>query len=343
MYDFDDELHPAVLKLLSSITEDLTLQPEGFAYRGIQWVSCYRVGRVKDQTIYTDEIAPLKRMIAFFGDMPISEITVSHVQQYFNKWRTTLVTSTQKRHLHLLNNIFEIGIEDGLCVKNPAKSKRLMISSTKEPMEKKAWTKEQAQLAWQFARTHPFGTDIQVLLETGISRSELMGLTWKSFDIENKTLTITDGLTVGCNFTNGLTNELKHDGVKNKYRRRIIPISDELVLRLKQKPRCIRVHKNWVTTRHIIYSPTGGAYTPDNWYKRQYKTFMNDFCNMYPEVPWLTPHELRHTRASVLVNDGINLYAVAQLLGHSDLKMLRQRYVHPDIKRLRTALSACNF
>jgi len=56
------------------------------------------------------------------------------------------------------------------------------------------------------------------------------------------------------------------------------------------------------------------------------------------DIPILNPHELRHTRASIWVNDGENIFAVADVLGHSDLKMLRKRYAHTDVESTRKLL-----
>ena len=38
-------------------------------------------------------------------------------------------------------------------------------------------------------------------------------------------------------------------------------------------------------------------------------------------------HDLRHTFASLLINKGVSLYEVQQLLGHSSVQMT-QRYAH---------------
>ena len=68
-------------------------------------------------------------------------------------------------------------------------------------------------------------------------------------------------------------------------------------------------------------------------------TDMVDYYAAYNiSVPALNPHELRHTRTSLWVNDDINLYVVASVMGWADLKMLRKRYAHPDIEKIRKAL-----
>lgn len=56
------------------------------------------------------------------------------------------------------------------------------------------------------------------------------------------------------------------------------------------------------------------------------------------DIPILHSHELRHTRATLWINNGANLFAVADVLGHADLKMLRKRYAHSDVESTRELL-----
>lgn len=46
----------------------------------------------------------------------------------------------------------------------------------------------------------------------------------------------------------------------------------------------------------------------------------------------------RHTRASIWVNSKANIYAVAKVLGHSDISMLHKCYAHSDVEQLRNLL-----
>lgn len=58
----------------------------------------------------------------------------------------------------------------------------------------------------------------------------------------------------------------------------------------------------------------------------------------YPDIPDLSPHELRHTRATLWIAQDIDPYMAARLLGHSDLKMLTKIYDHTSEGTLRNAL-----
>ena len=48
-------------------------------------------------------------------------------------------------------------------------------------------------------------------------------------------------------------------------------------------------------------------------------------------------HDLRHTFATRLVQSGVDLYSVAKLLGHKDIKTT-QRYAHHHIDSLRQSV-----
>lgn len=91
-------------------------------------------------------------------------------------------------------------------------------------------------------------------------------------------------------------------------------------------------------TKYIFHAPSGGPYDPDNWYRRVLKTFMFDLHQEYPWIQQLTTHELRHTRTTILKNDGVDLFSIARLLGHVDLNMMAKRYAHDDLDALRKAI-----
>lgn len=55
---------------------------------------------------------------------------------------------------------------------------------------------------------------------------------------------------------------------------------------------------------------------------------MKELHKAHPEVPELSPHELRHTRATLWIAQGMEPYMAARLLGHSDLKMLTKIYAY---------------
>lgn len=250
---------------------------------------------------------------------------------------------TIKKDITVLSFIMQNAVDNGLCKINPvAKSVHLPKI---ERAEKKAYTKEQYDIVYEFAKKYPNGLAIMVLMETGISRSELLGLTWEDFDRENGILHINQGLVSYKDVDEGWVTEA--NGLKNAYRHRSIPIVEpELLKRLREKPKVITLTPNRykpeitqeVETTYIFHSPEGKPYQPQNWNNRVFLPFMRELQQVHPEIPMLSAHELRHTRASLWIADGMEPYMTARLLGHTDLKMLLKIYDHTNVETLRKAL-----
>lgn len=182
-----------------------------------------------------------------------------------------------------------------------------------------------------------------LLMETGCSRSELLGLRFTDFDAEQGLLHINQGLVSVNSKETGTA--LIADGLKNGYRHRTIPILEPRLLAwLKAEPSIITLEsgekKRTVEAEYIFHSPEGKAYIPRNWYEREYKPFMRALVKAHPEIPLLTPHELRHTRATLWSAQGVPQHLVADLLGHCDTRMLERVYNHTSTDTLRQALTA---
>lgn len=243
-----------------------------------------------------------------------------------------------------LRAIFETAIDNDLCRKNPV-TKTIVLHSAVQESEKRVFTKEQYDTAHAFAETHPDGLGILVLMETGISRSELLGLRWEDFDPAAGLLYIRQGLVQQKDSQTGKVITVS-SGLKNDHRKRVIPLHPNLVARLAAKPRVVHVGGNAkkgtaplpVITEYIFHAPSGGPFTPMNWTNRVFKPFMDALHAKHPEVPPLNPHELRHTRATLWKDDGVDLFSIAKLLGHADLDMLAKRYAHNNIDTLKKAL-----
>ena len=175
-----------------------------------------------------------------------------------------------------------------------------------------------------------------VLLETGISRSELLGLKWDDIDWKESVMYINQG-TVNLKDPKDGKYKTISDGLKNSYRKRVIPISRKLLNRLLDKPCIIQVRGQKIHTEYVFHNSVGKVYNPKIWIKCEYNGFMQD---MHEEIgiKILHCHELRHTRATLLKDNGVDLFSIAKLMGHSNLDMLSKRYAHNNVETLKKAL-----
>lgn len=309
-----------------------------FAEWAIYALQTYKKPFVKGNTYTGTYLDPVNNhLIPYFGQMNMGDIKPLHIQKYINEAAKKYAPETIKKDYNVMKLIFETAVDNQICSKSPmTKSVKLPKYETRKV--KQAYTQEQYDIAYQFAQEHENGLSIMLMLATGVSRSELLGLRWADLDRENHCIHINQGL-VTYHSADEDKLVMESSGLKNKFRQRTIPITDDsLWKRLCQAPRTATVGKRTVMTEYIFHSPEGNAYQPNNWANRIFKPFMKELHKLHPEVPELSPHELRHTRATLWIAQGMDPYMAARLLGHSDLKMLTKIYDHTSPETLRKAL-----
>lgn len=288
-------------------------------------------GTIKDSSYnLTYKNSVENHLIPYFGKHKINQIKQLDIQTYFNKKSKKLSVGSLKKHKMALNKIFEYAVVNDLCTKNPVTM--IKITSDIKEAEKRTYTKEQCEKVLEYTHEHRYGLDVYLMLEYGLSRSELLGLMWEDIDFENKLMYINRGVTDVQN-ANTAKMEVVIGEPKNDFRKRVIPVKEATVEFLKSQLN---------NSKFVICNARNTVCSPRTWSRRHFDVFMRDmheyYANQGIDIPELNPHELRHTRATIWVNDGENIFAVADVLGHADLKMLRKRYAHSDAESTRKLL-----
>ncbi len=146
---------------------------------------------------------------------------------------------------------------------------------------------------------------LNLLYQTGIRRAELLQLKTADVDVYN--------------------SEIKVLGKRNK--ERIIPINLELKRNLEtfmlvKKEKGLREDYMFVSLKNKPLSPT------------QLYTTVKKYLNLVTTLHRKSPHVLRHTFATHLLNNGADINAVKELLGHANLSAT-QIYTHNTIEKLK--------
>jgi len=147
---------------------------------------------------------------------------------------------------------------------------------------------------------------ITLFYATGIRRSELISLKYNAIDFEQK--------------------QIKVIGKRNK--ERIIPLLDivlELIYLYKEK----RAELQQVNSDMLILSKKGNKLSESFVYR-----LINNYFSKVSQKVKKSPHVLRHSFATHLLNNGADLNAVKELLGHSSLAST-QVYTHSSLVELK--------
>lgn len=147
---------------------------------------------------------------------------------------------------------------------------------------------------------------LELLYSTGVRLSELINLKTNDVDFSGK--------------------QIKVLGKRNKYR--IIPVIDQLIVLFKKYEQEV-VSQFGQTSEFFILSDSGKKLYPV-FVQRKVKHYLSQVTTISKK----SPHILRHTFATHLLNRGAELNSIKELLGHASLAAT-QIYTHNTISQLK--------
>lgn len=155
---------------------------------------------------------------------------------------------------------------------------------------------------------------VPLALLTGARKRELLDAKWEDFDFDRRVWRIP---------------------MTKSGRPRHVPLTDETIgvlQTLKARLPELMAQKDLMENPWVLPNPkTGKPFQSifNSWYSARCRAGVAD----------LRVHDLRHSFASALVNQGIPIYDIQKLLGHQDIKTT-ERYAHLAPDRLRSSASA---
>jgi integrase/recombinase XerC len=152
-------------------------------------------------------------------------------------------------------------------------------------------------------------TILELFYATGMRLSELRNLTFADFDLYN--------------------NQVKVLGKRNK--ERIIPFGHTFQKIFNQYLELYMENFDAPAQNNFVFvNVKGKQLAPKNIY-----TIVRQYLDMITTIEKRSPHVIRHTFATHLLNRGADLNTIKELLGHSSLAAT-QVYTHNSIEKLKT-------
>lgn len=163
---------------------------------------------------------------------------------------------------------------------------------------------------------------ILLTLYTGLRLGEVIALKWQNVDMKNKLIYIDKTLSTISQNHKTLTIE---SSPKTQSSIREIPISNQLLFLLKQL-------KLKSTNDYVIVSHNNKQIKP----RAYQKSFENLLKKLH--IKHYGFYELRHTFATRLLENGVDIKTISELLGHSSPTITLNRYVHTNLQNKRKAM-----
>lgn len=240
----------------------------------------------------------------FFGGKTLAALTKADLIAFIGARRESHMPGTINRVLILMRYVYNLAIkwETPGVVKNPVSGTPLLEENNQR--ERFLTSEEVDRLVYcvRHSRNEMLQYIVPGLILTGARKQELLRARWEDLNFDTKIWRIP---------------------MSKSGKARHVPISDALRLLLDSIPhRC-----EWVFANPKTLKPFTSFYY--SWDTARNQAGLAD----------VRVHDLRHSFASFLVNNGRSLYEVQRILGHTQIKTT-QRYAHLDQESLLSAVNA---
>jgi integrase len=309
------------------------------------WVA--RKGELRPRTRENYEWRLRKHLLPFFCDYAISEIDVSLVERYREhkvierervaeaiavgeplrdrrgQRRVPLSNESINKTLVTLMQILDSAVERGLLESNPARGKRRRLKVVKpvrwqlEADDLKELLAVAGELDRTLYRGHRVGRRpmIAAMAKSGLRVTEMCRLRWRDVDVHHERLVIEDAKTDAGNRHVDLSLDVIEELMAWRAERQPASPEDYVFATASGRPR----DKENISRR--VLAPT---------VKR-----VNELraARALPPLPKVTPHALRRTYISLMIEAGAPLPYVMSQVGHADSRTTLEIYAQVQ-KRL---------
>lgn len=178
----------------------------------------------------------------------------------------------------------------------------------------------------------PLRVVIYLAIYCGMRKSEILGLRWQSIDFQRKTITVENKVVKEAD-EHGKEKAVAKESFKTESSYRSIMIFDDLLEELEKKKtldeemrRVLPKSYNHKWDDYVCVDVTGKLFDPD------YVTSHFHVLLKRAGLRKIRFHELRHSCASILIAQGIDIKLIQALLGHSTVATTADIYGHIDAR-----------
>lgn len=237
----------------------------------------------------------------------------------FENIKTPLSEKTILEHHRLISTIFAQAEKEMLIPYNPAAKASPPKPKKSKPdyyqpdeMDEILLALESVPIRWK-AITY-------LLIDTGCRRGEILGLKPENIDFENKIVVIDHALI--ATKSKGVYEEDTKTG-----QMRALSLSPQSIDALKE---WLAERSRWKLAQGDRWEESGYVFTQENG-RRVHPDTITDWLADFSEknnLPHIHPHAFRHTAASTMIANGVDIVTTANELGHADANTTAKIYAH---------------
>jgi integrase len=282
-----------------------------------EWLDIYCRPRVTARTFDWYATLVKTHIVPILGTTPLSKLTALKAQHLFSDMQKAGKSErTIKAVRNLLRQIMEQARKVGYVAINPILDTDPPRRTRKPDDSCKALSREMRARVLAAAQGDTIMKPIvTTLLFTGLRSGELLALTWDDVDFGTRRITVHTAVT-----KEGKNTVVSEPKTRAGCRTLVVPsqVLDALQEWKTHIGKRVPNHGNFV----FCSTRTGGL--------RTYQGFRASFIHFLERnnLPHITLHMFRHTHATILLEQGVNMVAMQKQLGHADIGTTLGIYSH---------------
>ena len=285
------------------------------------WFALYAKPNIRLTTARSYQGSMELHIIPRIGCIKLNKLTGRDIQKLYKdlmengrlrkaqKSKQPGLSSTTVRGIHMmLHNALDRAVKERLILRNPTED---CIIPKVQKQEMKILHPEDMKAYLEAAEKRGVLPMFYLELVSGIRKGELVALRWEDLDVEHRTI------SVSKQALGGLGKELVVNRPKTENSIRAISIPQDAVDLL------VQAHEKHPENPYLFPSPlTGGMYHPDS-VVNLHKKILKD-----AGLEHIRFHDLRHTFATMALQNGVDVKTVSNMLGHYDAGFTLRTYTH---------------
>lgn len=269
-----------------------------------------------------------KRVKKALGWRKLNKLNLVVMQEAINELKTD---NERKNSKKILVDMLEKAVASDLIVKNVAK--QIVTDITREEKKpRRVLTVKETEIFLEEAKSTFYYNLFIVALETGMRIGELSGLQWEDIDYKKKLIHVRHSMTYF--YKDGKYGFELHPTKTNKGLRDI-PLTDKAINALRQqfftKQSIINKGKEPMEGfENLVFFTKNNRPTTQFLVNECIEGIMKRIHKNKPDLVFekFTPHTLRHTFATRWLEAGVPLKTVSAMLGHAQLQLTTDLYMH---------------
>lgn len=306
------------------------------------WLVNVKRGELKPSSYDRLEQTCNYQIFPHIGYMQIHNLTSADIQNLINVLSDKGYSySSIKKAYNAINSCFTLAYNRGEIRRNPAICISLPNQIKKEESEIIFYEAEEIDLIEKYALEkykngkykYDNGWYIILLLYTGLRIGEMLALKWENVNLINNTIRVSGNLKAVKNRdkTSDKSYKIIEQSPKTKSGNRIIPLAD----RAREALEYLSQHRH--NDKYVATTKNGKNISARN-IDRTFRSIIETAGIDKPAGV----HSLRHTFASMLFKRGVDVKTVSEILGHSDVTVTYNIYIHIIDEQKTKAISLLN-